>query len=486
MKKLPPEVVEQLMNDEDFLSLDDAGQDEILGEIQKKMGIQQPSENILQKAMKAVKSNPLNVFPGIAAYNYGMEKKNEFIEPALKANESIPGIFPKAENFIVKNVLTDPLGYASAEGGTRLLAFGGKGIGGVAKKVPGFISRTIKKGKDIATSGGNLKKVESQLGEIERSIETGMANKSKITEDLSSEALAQSLKNKGKISSTAKRNTEIYGKTLDDIEERLSQVDRITGKNNMPDRKSYLENVLNKTIDEAEAMGLPPNSPVLSKLRSFQNKFKPNDVLDEGAEAVDMLGLKIPKAPEQRVPMTLDELKNLKNSVFDKTSSGFRGGTSYASPKDKVSELFLKNHGDFMGGLDDEIRIMNKEFAPWARARKFGYKSFKPSSPEETQRGANILERVAGKGKANADNANYLGRLEKGSGRFEGTGDLRGKTTDLAKELSRVDEQIKLLESSKGNLIKRQAELKSLRTLRDRILTGAIGTGAVTAYKAID
>lgn len=127
MKKLPQEIIDDLMNDQDFLSLDDAGQDEILGDIQKKMGINEPSENILQKAAKSIKKNPLNVFPGVAAYNYGMEKKNEMLDPFLQANASLPGIFPEAQNAIMKNVVTDPMGYMGAQGGTKLLSGAGKG-----------------------------------------------------------------------------------------------------------------------------------------------------------------------------------------------------------------------------------------------------------------------------------------------------------------------------------------------------------------------
>ena len=465
---------------------------ELLGALQKKYPgayndlavneeINKP-ENILQRAAKSVQSSLLNTNYGASLGSpfgpmgaVGNQFKREMfnINPEEKlANNDVPGYIADYS----KDYFTTPDTY------TATMAFSNP-IKDTAKYVGKGVGNVYQKGKEIATSGKALKDVNSKIGELDRSLESSIANKAKTSEDLSTNALSQSAKNKGKISSTAKRNTEIYGETLDEIEERLSKVDPNTGKNSMPNRKSYLENVLDRTINEAQEMGLPNDSPVLSKLRSFQARFSPKDEVDDAAEAVDMLGMKIPKAAEQPVQMTLDELRNIKNSAFGKTSSGFKSGASYSTPKDKVSELFLKNHGEFMGGLDEEIGIMNKEFAPYARSRRFGYKAFKPNAPEEVQRGANILERTAGKGKPNKDNLNYLERLEKGSGRFEGTGDLRGNTTKLGSQLKTIDEQIKTLESSKSNLIQKQAKLKELKSLRNKIAAGLLGGGTVTAWR---
>ncbi len=457
--------------DDDFASLPD--DDKI-----------EPHENILQKAAKAATSALMNTdYPSSISSPFGpggaignQFKREMFdINPQEKlANGDLGGYVSD----YAKDYFTTPDTYVNA-------LVGGKLSQESLKSAKGGLGKVVQKGKDIATSGGKLKQVNSEIGALDRTLETTKATKTATETELSGNALQQSARNKGKISAASKRNTSIYGETLDEIEERLSQVDEATGQNRMPDRKSYLESVLDKTITEAEQMGLPSDSPVLSKLRSYRARFSPKEVMDDVPQT-DMLGLAIEKAPEQSVQMSLDELKNLKNDIFGKTSSGFRGGTSYASPKDKVSELFLRNHGDFMGGLDEEIGAMNKEFASWARARKFGYKAFKPSAPEETQRGANVLERVAGKGKPNADNSNYLESLEKGSGRFGGTGDLRGKTTELGQKLVQIDDQIKAIESSKGNLLQRQAKLQELKRQRNRIIGWAAGSGVVGAMSLGD
>jgi len=89
MRKLPQAIVDDLMNDKDFLSLDDAGQDEILGEIQKKIGIQESPENLLQRVAKiatptigAFANKAITGAPGMGAYEGAHEAKTELIKQA--------------------------------------------------------------------------------------------------------------------------------------------------------------------------------------------------------------------------------------------------------------------------------------------------------------------------------------------------------------------------------------------------------------------
>lgn len=117
-----------------------------------KTPLQKP-ENILQRATKAFiqpaaqsvgniaggiqSRNPWQILKGVATggstagYEGAMDAKNVLLEPLLKSNESMPELFPgsnKAENFITKNIATDPMGYMGAEGGVKLASAGAKGV----------------------------------------------------------------------------------------------------------------------------------------------------------------------------------------------------------------------------------------------------------------------------------------------------------------------------------------------------------------------
>lgn len=417
-----------------------------------------PTENILQKAAKAAQSAlgqnnmDLPFGPGMSFAN-NMKREMMGLQPEAKMQRGDVTDF-------TKDYFTDPRTYAGA-------FVGASAAKPDLKQAGNFFGRVAQKGKDIATSGRNLKNVQGELSTTERMLGEANSRRTSTEGELASNALSQSAKNKQAIRSTAKANTDIYGENLDILEENLAKSGRT------PTREDYFQNVLSKTLSEADEMQLP-NSPALSKLRSYADRFAPK-VEEADPTKVDLLGMSIKPEAQAPTQLTLDELKNLKNSIYKKQTSGVKNSTAYATPEDKVADMFLKNHGDFLGGLDDEIKAMNAEFAPYARSRKFGYKAFKPNSPEEVQRGANILQRIAGKGKPNADEANYLGRLEEGSGRFKGTGDLRGKTTELGQKLALIDDEIAQLESSRGNLLQKQAKLQELKRLRNQIAGTVVG-----------
>ncbi len=151
MKKLPQQVVDDLMNDNDFLSLDEAGQDEILSEIQRKLDISQPSENILQKAAKAAQG--FDSFTEQAMYGatnmatFGLpdliEKKTGFpMSPGKPEGTAqhigrgigdVAGFAMGGPEAIAKNVgnkIANPLLRGMVKGGSQMAAFSPANLAG--------------------------------------------------------------------------------------------------------------------------------------------------------------------------------------------------------------------------------------------------------------------------------------------------------------------------------------------------------------------
>lgn len=132
MKKLPPEIVQELMNDEDFLGLDDAGQEEILAEVQRKLGIREPSENILQRAARGAWN--------VSQPNMGMTANSQFPflpssgpETNRLADEGMDMVSEKYESS------GHPFAAKAIPIAANMLAGGLLGTGPAAKSAGGFI-----------------------------------------------------------------------------------------------------------------------------------------------------------------------------------------------------------------------------------------------------------------------------------------------------------------------------------------------------------
>jgi len=203
-------------------------------------------------------------------------------------------------------------------------------------------------------------------------------------------------------------------------------------------RKEYAEKVIGRTLEEAEARGISSDDPVLTTLRKLQNKLLAGTE-DEVVQSpiLTASGQPITKVvtPAQE-NLTIQEMKNLKNGIYGELSGGVRGGTAAVSDaEDQVANMFLRNHGEYLGPKSPALQALNKEAAPMFEARRWAYKNFRPYRPMEIEKGAKILEKIASGGKVNPDDVGFLRVLEKGSGRFQGTGTYTTKSTALGKEI---------------------------------------------------
>lgn len=370
-----------------------------------------------------------------------------------KYAEPVMGAVGKGASFVGKGIADSPFG---------------KAIGG-AWDTAG----------QIFGSGKDLKNVEGQLASNE-SQTTGLQGAREVAKDnLSNSALDASESAKGKISSTAKGWSDTYGEGLDQAEEDLANSGTKLKKSD------YLKNVVEPSIQQAHEMNLPSDNPTLSKLYQLHSKLSPPTTTEEFVPEMDMMG-NYSKPPESAVfddNLNVKDFRDIKNSVLDSISSGFKKGTASAKPEDVAGNIFLKNHGNYVASVSEDMANMNKEFGPAANSRNWAYKVFKPGKPDEVQRGANVLERIA-KGTHNADDLNYLDQLEKGSGRFKGTGNLRGNTQSYADQIKDIDSKLEGLKTDKGNLVQQQSKIQSLKSTRNKLIAGAAGVLGYGASKA--
>ena len=112
--------------------------------------------------------------------------------------------------------------------------------------------------------------------------------------------------------------------------------------------------------------------------------------LEVPSSETDYLGMSIAKAPVDD-SMNIRDFKYLKDSVYGSLSKGVKAGTGPSKPYDIAGEVFLKNHGKYLGSQSEEMAAMNKEYGPFANAKRWAYKTFKPGKEREVQRGATVL-----------------------------------------------------------------------------------------------
>lgn len=304
-------------------------------------------------------------------------------------------------------------------------AVGGGVLGGVTGAISGGIKSGFSGPKQILNAGKNIKNVETELQQqpfkklnIQSSIrDVRVASKAdlgtmtqvfkntnmELGRTLAEESQLQSSTVKNNLRSLFREVSKTYGQELDKAENQLIE----RGIKISP--KEYYGSVIEKTIKEAEERGIPEDLSSIKTLTDWGKKI--NETKGKS--------------------LTLDVLKNIKNSVYNGISSGVRTGNQYGGAEDQFANLFLRNHGEYMSNLSPELSQLNKEFSPMANARNWASKTFRPYNNAEIQRGANLLSKIA-KGEVPDKTAlNYLKTLSDGSGRFKGAGDLQGKTTEI-------------------------------------------------------
>ena len=181
MSKIPQEVLDDLRNDEDFLSLPDSDQNEYLDKIASKFGETPNAGNILQRVAKAATSmfqppqamdvnhpfqsginstmQGLKQVPGLGGYMAGQEAKTGAINNALPNNPIAAG---------ATDILTDP----DVIGGAGLLKSGIKNIG--KSSVGKNIGRMFSDDKALKFSNELEGMVEKSGSSLSRRMGAGM------------------------------------------------------------------------------------------------------------------------------------------------------------------------------------------------------------------------------------------------------------------------------------------------------------------------
>lgn len=233
-----------------------------------------------------------------------------------------------------------------------------------------------------------------------------------------------------------------YGKVVSDVEDSLIK----EGK--MATIDDYYNNVVKPTLNKFRAENeIRPvaKTDAISNLEAFERGYKAKRFTPEGKPIIQT-------QPEN---MSFNEMKNFKNRVFDR--------------KDHYANDFFKNHADFLGGYDETLAGISKEYRPVFEANDFARKNFGTFTSEQIENSGGALQRVAkdlSNGKnPSAKDLSYLRILEEGSpeGTFEGVGKLGQKSQKIASDINSsktlfdraktslqkdLDDKIKLIEKS--------------------------------------
>lgn len=321
----------------------------------------------------------------------------------------------------------------------------GKGIGKSAR----YLS-------DVFRSPSTIKDLEGQISSHEGFIKDSLSS-------LSEEAKNAVLSGKKSIQEVAKGNSMVYEDILESIDKGLEKP--ITSE-------EYLENVVKPALAESSAQGLPKGASSI-KLNELVQRYAPKE--EPGNVMTDMLGMPKKQIPIKPTKLSLNDIKNIKNEVYESMRVASQSGTQQHVARDVTADIFSKYHKKFLEIRVPEFSGLQSEYGPQIEAQRFGYEQFQPSE-SSVDKGVNVLTRAA-KSKADLvkgrfDEENLLSQLERGTKRFQGTGSLRGHTEGIANSIAGYKKSI-------GNFQPRLDYAKQLRNVRDDIIkwgiTAALG-----------
>ena len=262
---------------------------------------------------------------------------------------------------------------------------------------------------------------------------------------------------KNKLKPLSKSNSAIYRKGLDKAEKTFKF------------DEANLKGLVDDTISELSEQGIGTDSEVFNRLSKLSEELTP-----KSSRNFDYTVMQDVDTVEPVKNLTLEQVKNIKSSIFDVADKSF-------NYKDEIANaIFSKNYGSKVASNNPAFQKMQAEYAPYVEAKKWAYRTFKPQTAEEIPNGNRILKAIA-QGKGQAEHFAYLKRLEGGSGRFKGTGNLRGQSQSFADELKNISSEINRIQGLK---VKNRAEIQTLESLdrkRKYVIFGALATlGAIS------
>lgn len=358
--------------------------------------------------------------------------------------------------------LASPLSYMGAAGTTKI---GSRLMSKIPQTATSAVEKTFKPlvaaknlSKNIIDSRKNLDKATVRHEILKDKIDhIRQVTIPDVKEKLVDASVNDAVLYKNKIRPLSRENSKIYKQGLDQAEAKAT----IT--------QSKVKSIIDSTIDEAVDQNIPNNSPVLVKLKELAEKFGPKSEeyfdYNTATNSTRFIDDKL----------SIEQLRNLKSELFKIADNSQEGAD------DVANAIFMKNYGKEIAEQSSDFASMQSEYGPWVEAKKWAYRVFKPFTKDEIPNGNRVLRNIA-RGKASPEDFAYLERLEEGSGRFKGTGNMRNESTSMASKLKRVSDEIFTLRKQKYKTSKEIQHLKNLSTWRDRIAIGAltvIGAGAL-------
>jgi hypothetical protein len=339
------------------------------------------------------------------------------------------------------------------------IAMGGKmakttgKAGSILAKTPGKVKRGL---GEVFHSGKNLRMAEGAQEAITQSIESLKDAKLPAMEALIESSADDALLYKNKLRPVSKQNSAIYGNALDKIESQVT----IT--------QSKLKSILDDTVNEALDAGISAESNVLKKIKELGEKYgaKTESYFD------DLRGSQTRTLDEK---LSVNDLKTIKNQIFKIADEAKEGAD------DVANAIFMKKYGNEIASQSSDFAKLQAEYAPYLEAKKWAYRTFKPFTKDEIPNGNRVLKAIA-QGKGKLEDFEYLKRLEQGSGRFQGTGELRKQSQSMADSLQKISDDINQL---RRKAVKNKEDIERLRRLvgvRNWITVGALtalGAGGV-------
>jgi hypothetical protein len=331
-------------------------------------------------------------------------------------------------------------------------------------KLPSQMSGLIPKTKEIFNSGKNLSKASVESERLYQEIESLRDSISPARDALKDASINDAVLYKNKLRPVSKENSKIYREGLD-LAEKSANI-----------TQSKVSSILEQSIDEALEQGVNENSALITAMKEELGNIKPGSKTRFDYESLTNV------ADVEDSKLSLEAIRNLKSRLFKVADK------SQDHADEVGNAIFMKNYGKEIASQSSEFQAMQSEYAPFVEAKKWAYRTFKPFTKDEIPNGNRVLKRIAS-GSANAEDFAYLKRLENGSGRFKGTGEMRQSSQSMADSLRNISDDIKNLRRQKVKNSNDIQKLKHMVGIRDKMvigslaMLGALGVGAKNVYK---
>ncbi len=336
-------------------------------------------------------------------------------------------------------------------------------VGSVLAPVATLTGRGLK-----AVSKGLKAGPKAELQQLELDMQKQLVNlKDDLKVSLQGGAEQASLQAQKLLPKVFKKNSQIYGKSLDKIAPKI------------PITRGNVEDIVRKTLTESENAFIKDGAGI-DKLRALADKY-------QTAFTAGKKGIKVNPSKLDNIPFKelLNDVKNIQKAL----SAGTKKGTQGVTGADEIPiAIFQKNLGEYITSQSGGVSFnkMQKLYQPIIQAKIKANQIFKPFKGQfETKTGTEFIKKAAS-GKLERGEKAFFDLVKKGGKKFKaGTGDIDLRVRET---FSKISSEINKLEE-KGidvkKLINDRDEFDKLMTragVTAAVLTG-IGVGASSVNK---